>query len=114
MRAPDRFSAEDAFWLHVDRRDEDECWPWLGRLQHGYGRFRVAGQLHQAHRWAYELLIGPIPTGLVIDHDCHNRDPSCLGGDACPHRACTNPAHMTPRTIGQNVARGRRHGKFWK
>lgn len=26
-------TAAERFWLHVDRRDPDECWPWLGAIQ---------------------------------------------------------------------------------
>ena len=46
-----------------------------------------------AHRAAYEVRIGPIPDGMVIDHLCRNR-------------ACINPAHMEPVTNRENVLRG--------
>jgi hypothetical protein len=41
----------------------------------------------------YELLVGPIPAGLVIDHLC--RVPSCM-----------NPAHLEPVTNAENIRRG--------
>lgn len=69
----------------------------------GYGYLRVKGKYTLAHRWAYEQEIGPIPAGMVLDHICHNEDPSCLGGVTCPHRACCNTEHMVPKTIGENV-----------
>lgn len=91
-------SLEEAFWKRVERRDENECWPWQGALtsggygQMGHGR-RGEDKKYVAHRLAYELLVGPIPDGLVIDHLCRNR-------------ACVNPTHMEPVTSGENVLRG--------
>jgi hypothetical protein len=85
-------TSSDRFWSKVDRR-EGECWLWTAGLnQHGYGWFHNS-ESQLAHRHAYELLRGPIPDGLVIDHLCRNR-------------ACVNPDHMEPVTRGENVRRG--------
>lgn len=54
-----------------------DCWEWLGaRIAAGYGCLNVGGRSVRAHRVAYELAIGPIPEGAVIDHKCHN--PGCV------------------------------------
>lgn len=87
----------DSLWQRVDKRGDDECWPWLGALTHGYG----------PHRAAYELLVGPIPEGLQLDHLCHTRDIECAGGFTCPHRRCVNPAHLEPVTTRENLMRSR-------
>lgn len=39
----------------------------------GYSRITSNGKKIQAHRWAWELVNGKIPVGLVIDHICRNR-----------------------------------------
>jgi hypothetical protein len=44
---------------------------------------------------------------MTLDHTCHTNDEQCKGGPTCPHRACVNPAHLEPVTIGVNVLRGR-------
>jgi uncharacterized Zn-finger protein len=88
-------SVEERFWAKVDRRGPDDCWPWLaGRDYLGYGAFsRVRAKTERAHRVGYELLVGPIPEGLQLDHLCRNT-------------SCVNPAHLEPVTNRENVIRG--------
>jgi len=86
----------DRFWAKVDRRGPDECWEWQGgRTMGGYGRFEMPGQRGRgtgAHRVAYQLLVGPIPDGLTLDHLCRNKP-------------CVNPAHLEPVTAEENLRR---------
>jgi hypothetical protein len=99
---------EAQFWSKVDRTGgPDSCWPWTAGLSgNGYGSVGW-GHVRQTHRVAYELAVGPIPADMVLDHTCHNADPSCLGGRDCQHRRCVNPAHLEPVTRLVNVQRGR-------
>lgn len=88
------------------------CWFWTGGLNaNGYGYISVRGHgkagRKPAHRASFELRYGPIPEGLQLDHQCHNRDQSCLGGKSCRHRRCVNPEHLEPATNQQNASRGR-------
>lgn len=39
----------------------------------GYSRLRFGKKHIQAHRWVWELINGPIPESMVIDHLCRNR-----------------------------------------
>lgn len=47
----------------------------------------------RAHRLVYELLVGPIPDGLQLDHLCRNR-------------GCVRPDHLEPVTRRTNILRG--------
>lgn len=83
----------ERFERHAVIGDPDTCWEWGGyRQPNGYGfmRGKVRGRTElYAHRIAYELFVGQIPTGMQIDHICHNR-------------SCVNPAHLRAVTVKQN------------
>jgi hypothetical protein len=82
---------EKRFWSGVEKTAD--CWLWLGQVRNGYGRMRLNGKLISVHRFAYELLVGPIPDGLTLDHLCRNR-------------SCVNPDHLEPVTMTVNCLRG--------
>lgn len=90
-----RVPGVERFWSKVHRRFDHDCWGWSGvRSPSGYSRFdEASGPTVQAHRYAYELLVGPIPDGYQLDHLCRNR-------------WCVNPAHLEPVTQRENLRRG--------
>lgn len=104
---PRLLTLEERFWLKVDRgAGPDGCWPWLGKTHDfGYGLFYANKRQYRSHRFAYELMVGPIPEGLQLDHLCHNADPTCTGGNSCPHRRCCNHAHLEAVTHAVNSGR---------
>jgi hypothetical protein len=71
------------------------CWLWIGaRHSMGYGKFD--GEM--AHRYAWQLVNGPIPDGLVVRH-------------RCDVPLCVRPEHLELGTRADNsrdmVERGR-------
>ena len=84
---------------------ESGCWRWLKPQRDGCALVVSHGVCMVAHRFVYQLLVGPIPDGLVLDHLCHNDDPKCPGGVTCPHRACVYPSHLEPVTQAKNSQR---------
>lgn len=85
---------EALFWAKVDKDGPDGCWLWTGfRRPAGYGQTgRNRGSAKQAHRVAYEMLVGPIPAGMELDH-------------LCRMTPCVNPAHLEPVTPAENRRR---------
>lgn len=89
-----------AFWAKIEITET--CWLWKGSLSRGgYGylhkRKNWGGRYRLAHRFAYELIVGAIPDGLVLDHLCRVRN-------------CVNPAHLEPVTSWENTLRGKKVG----
>lgn len=89
---PRYLDPEAHFWSKVDTWGGG-CWRWIGaHNQGGYGLVGVNGRLVTAHRRAYELVVGSIPHGLVLDHLCRVRD-------------CCKPFHLEPVTQAENLRR---------
>lgn len=96
------------FWVRVDK--SGDCWMWTkGCVSTGYGLFTITKHDRVlAHRYSWELHNGPIPDGLVVDHECHNNT-ECAGGKDCPHRKCVNPDHLALKTNDGNLAASHRY-----
>lgn len=94
---------EERFWGKVNKNGENDCWNWTASTyKAGYGLFSVKkGKWRnvRAHRFAYELLVAPIPQDKEIDHLCRNP-------------ACVNPDHLEVVTHLENCRRGENGLKF--
>ncbi|VXA93399.1 HNH endonuclease signature motif containing protein [Citricoccus sp. K5] len=88
----------ERLWERVDKTGT--CWIWTGPVNdNGYGVISTGGRegrLLRVHRLAYELLVGPIPEGLHIDH---------VRNKGCASRRCVNPDHLEPVTQAENNRR---------
>lgn len=83
-----------SFWDAVNKTES--CWLWLRyKNDNGYGVFSDNGKLILAHRYSYELLVGPVPDGKELHHKCETP-------------GCVNPEHLEPLTHQENVLLG--HG----
>lgn len=81
----------ERFWGRVNKTDS--CWTWEAFTNAGgYGYVWFDGKMRLAHRIAYELAVGPVPTGLELDHLCHNP-------------RCVRPEHLEAVTHVENIRR---------
>lgn len=99
----------DRFWLNVDKRDSDECWPWTAGVnihRGGYGRFWLKRIPYRTNRMAYWLHYGIDPAEQDACHSCDNPP-------------CCNPVHLFRGTRADNLddmtrkgrrIRGEQHG----
>jgi hypothetical protein len=80
-----------AFWMNVERRGADECWPWTGYAEGGYGRVFNDGLMVGAHEMALTYFTGERRhPGLDTCHSCNNG-------------ICCNPNHLRFDTRQSNV-----------
>lgn len=83
---------EEAFLARSEPLLWSGCVVWTGHLdREGYGQVVVDGKPVGAHRYAWEREHGPIPEGLVVDHQL------------CHERSCVNVGHLRVCTQAQNT-----------
>lgn len=93
------------FWGRVLKTES--CWLWQGGKHTGFGYgvcwtpIGLNGKrtLRLAHRVAWELTHGPIPSKLEVCHKCDNPP-------------CVNPAHLFIGTHADNMRDGIRKGRI--
>lgn len=84
----------ELFEKKIDRTGS--CWNWTaGTSNDGYGRFSVGGYPEYAHRVAYALWVGEIPSDMVVHHKCKNK-------------LCVNPEHLEAVSVETSVNRSDR------
>lgn len=89
---------EERYFAKVERRGDDECWPWLAarakRFEHGIiyvGKDGDRNVIWYAHRVGWLLIYGVDPGSHVVRH-------------TCDVAYCQNPGHWLLGTQADNIA----------
>jgi len=100
----DAINKEDRirFRKKINIKGKDECWEWQAAVDScGYGRFGFRKELLSAHRFAWIIAFGEIPSGIHVLHSCDNPP-------------CCNPCHLFLGSHQDNMAdrnnKGRSNG----
>ena|SRR6266498_3667939 len=90
---------EERFWAKVSEPTENGCRLWTAsKNTAGYGYFAWQGKQRYAHRVAWEMANGPIPSNLEIDHV------------VCDNTSCVNVSHLALSTGRANTLRSQHSG----
>lgn len=84
------------FWAKVHPQLHTGCWLWAGSTRSGYAAYWDGARVVRGHRYLYELLLGPVPEGLVLDH-------------LCGVPSCVNPGHLEPVSQKTNLNRSEKY-----
>lgn len=84
------------------------CWIWAGGDSGEYGRGAGYGRILRpgtrnamaAHRYVYQVFVGPIPPGCQVDHICR-----AWAWHPTAGRRCVNPDHLEAVPPGVNQVR---------
>ena len=92
----------DRIMEHVERRGENDCWPWTGGLSGGNPR--MAG-VTTMHRRVYEHEHGSLSHKMAVKRLCNNT-------------ICFNPAHLIAVPLSSLTGRGKKlvhtEADFWR
>lgn len=84
---------EGKFWARVEKK-EDGCWNWIGSVSTdaGYAQMLWEGSPRPAHRIAWQLLKGEMPSGKMLVNQCGTR-------------TCVNPEHWEAHALDEKKER---------
>ncbi len=86
-------------WKYIDRRGEDECWPWMGSKSNPYGKFKLSEKTVSAHRLIWEMFNGMMKKDMLVCHTCNNT-------------YCCNPNHLYLGTSQDNMNDRKKAGHY--
>lgn len=94
------------------------CYEWEGCCSKwGYPQVRIAGRVVCVHKWLWEQVHGPVPSGWEVDHLCRNQKCGLLAHlEAVPKRINglrgTSPAAQHAKKT--TCPNGHPYDRFWK
>jgi hypothetical protein len=98
----------EVLWSKVDKRGDNECWPWIGWVgSGGYGRFQIDGKSYYAHRAIFDL----VNPGIIELNQPADRRGSGFILHKCDNPICCNPSHLRVGTQLENMKEAHERGR---
>lgn len=93
-------NTSEVLWSKVDKRGDDECWPWIGyKNNDGYGRVQINDWQYYAHRVIYNLVY----PGIIDIRAPKLTDEKGFLLHTCDNPSCCNPKHLWVGTHRDNM-----------
>lgn len=84
-------TVRERLFAKIDKRGDDECWPWKGAVgKCGYPQIRIGDKIFAAHRVSYVVEFGHLEDADDLLH-------------SCDFPLCCNAAHTGPGTHKENM-----------
>ena len=101
-------NTSEVLWSKVDKKGEDECWPWLGvKNKNGYGRTTINEYQYYAHRVIFNL----VNPGMITLQAPKSSDETGFIMHTCDNPSCCNPKHLKVCTHAENMADKAKKGR---
>lgn len=97
---PNAFTAQSVYEYYAVESEHGVLWTGSVKKENGYGVASFDDKQTYAHRLAWELKVGPIPSGMEVDHR-----------PDCP-KNCVTVEHLTLRTKSDHAKEGWKRGQF--
>jgi DNA-binding NarL/FixJ family response regulator len=98
MKAGKPQNTPEVLWSKVDVKSKNECWPWKGSIENGYGRTWINDKGYYAHRVIFNLAN---PEMIELKAPTNKKAKGFLM-HLCDNRICCNPNHLQIATLREN------------
>jgi DNA-binding NarL/FixJ family response regulator len=98
MKAGKPQNTPEVLWSKVDVKSKNECWPWKGSIENGYGRTWINDKGYYAHRVIFNLAN---PDMIELKAPTNKKAKGFLM-HLCDNRICCNPNHLQVATLREN------------
>jgi len=98
MKAGKPQNTPEVLWSKVDVKSKNECWPWKGSIENGYGRTWINDKGYYAHRVIFNLAN---PNMIELKAPTNKKAKGFLM-HLCDNRICCNPNHLQVATLREN------------
>ena len=98
MKAGKPQNTPEVLWSKVDVKSKNECWPWKGSIENGYGRTWINDKGYYAHRVIFNLAN---PNMIELKAPTNKKATGFLM-HLCDNRICCNPNHLQVATLREN------------